>query len=108
MIRRGDTLPVVQPGAYGKPRPAMVIQSDFFNVHPSVTILPITSNLREAPLFRLRVEASKQNGLRSTSEIMVDKITTLPREKVREKFGRLETKYIREVERLLAVWLGIG
>lgn len=108
MIRRGDILPVVQPGAYGKPRPAMVIQSDLFNAHPSVTILPITSKLRDAPLFRLRMEPSEQNGLQSTSELMVDKITTLPREKVREAFGQLEHEHVREVERLLAVWLGIG
>ncbi len=108
-MKRGDILPVVQPGAYGKPRPALVIQSDLFNqTHPSVTILPVTSMLRNVPLFRLQVEPSKQNGLRATSEVMVDKITTLPREKVREAFGRIEDEYLREVERLMALWLGIG
>jgi len=107
-MKRGDILPIVQPGAYGKPRPALVIQSDLFNAHPSVTILPITSKLRDAPLFRLRVEPSTQNGLQTTSEIMMDKITTLPRDKVREVFGELEHEYVREAERLLAVWLGIG
>lgn len=107
-MKRGDIVPVVQPGAYGKPRPALVIQSDLFNVHPSVTILPLTSELRDAPLFRLRVEPSEQNGLRVTSEIMVDKITTVPREKVRDVFGSLEESCVRDVERLLAVWLGIG
>jgi len=107
-MKRGDILPIVQPGAYGKPRPALVIQSDLFNAHPSGTILPITSKLRDAPLFRLRVEPSTQNGLQTTSEIMMDKITTLPRDKVREVFGELEHEYVREAERLLAVWLGIG
>ncbi len=107
-MRRGDIVTVVQPGAYGNPRPALVIQSDFFNVHPSVTLLPLTSDLREAPLFRLRIEPSAENGLRVTSEIMVDKISTIPREKIRDAFGHLEDEHIKEAERLLAVWLGIG
>ncbi len=108
-MKRGDIIPVVQPGAYGKPRPALLIQSDFFlEVHPSFTILPLTSTLRGAPLFRLRVEPSEDNGLKSTSEIMVDKITTVPREKANAAFGHLEDEYLKEVERLLAVWLGIA
>jgi len=107
-MRRGDLVPIVQPGAYGKPRPALVIQSDLFNVHPSITILPLTSDLRNTPLFRLRIEPSEKNGLHTTSEIMVDKITTVPREKAGTVFGHLEAETLREIERLLAVWLGIG
>lgn len=108
LMRRGDLVPIVQPGAYGKPRPALVIQSDLFNIHPSVTILPLTSELRNTPIFRLRVEPSNENGLHVTSEIMVDKITTVPREKTGTVFGHLEAESLREVERLLAVWLGLG
>ena len=107
-MKRGDIVPIVQPGAYGKPRPALVIQSNLFDAHPSVTILPLTSELRDAPLFRLRIEPSEKNGLHTTSEIMVDKITTVPREKVGVVFGYLESEALRAAERLLAVWLGIG
>jgi mRNA interferase MazF len=107
-VNRGDLAPIAQPGVYGKPRPALIIQSGLFKVHPSVTILPLTSELRNTPLFRLRVEPSKENGLRVTSEVMIDKITTVPREKAKEIFGHLEERYLREIERLLAVWLGIG
>ena len=107
-MRRGDLISIVQPGAYGKPRPALVIQSDLFNIHPSITILPLTSDLRNTPLFRLKIEPSEKNGLHVTSEIMIDKITTVPREKVGDVFGHLEAESLREVERLLAVWLGIG
>ena len=107
-MRRGDLAPIVQPGAYGKPRPALVIQSDLFNEHPSVTILPLTSALRDAPLFRLRVEPSEKNGLHGTSEIMVDKITTVPRENVGDVFGHLEAHSLQEAEQLLALWLGIS
>ena len=107
-MRRGNMVTIVQPGAYGKPRPALIIQSDFFDVHPSVTVLPVTSELRNAPLFRLRVEPSGENGLRVTSEIMVDKVTTVPREKVGGVFGQLESHHVVELERLLAVFLGLA
>ena len=106
-MNRGDIVSIVLPKAYGKPRPALVIQSDLFKMHPSLTVLPITSDLRETPLFRLRVHPSSLNGLESISEIMVDKIMTTPREKAKKVFGRLEEGYLKEVERLLALWLGI-
>ena len=107
-MKRGDILPIVQPGAYGKPRPALVIQSDLFDIHPSVTILPLTTTLRDAPLFRVRIEPTELNGLRATSEAMIDKITTVPRVKAGEPFGELEEEHLKQVERLLAVWVGIG
>ena len=72
-MNRGDLVTVVLQGAYGKPRPALVIQSDLFDQHPSVTIFPVTSELRDAPLFRITVEASAGNGLQQCSQIMVDK-----------------------------------
>lgn len=55
-MRRGDLVTIALQGDYGKPRPALIVQSDLFNEHPSVTILPVTSELRETPLFRIRVE----------------------------------------------------
>ena len=60
-VKRGDVVTVVLPGAYGKPRPALVIQSDLFDEHPSVTILPVTSDLRDTPLFRITVESTSEN-----------------------------------------------
>ena len=107
-MRRGDIVSIVQPGAYGKPRPALIIQSDLFSMHPSVTVLPITSDLRDTPLFRLNVEPSESNGLRTTSQIMIDKITTVPREKAGNVFGKLEADALKKAQGLLAVWLGIG
>ena len=107
-MKRGDILPVVQPGAYGKPRPALVIRSDLFEIHPSVTILPPAGELRDAPLFRARIEPSPANGLQATSEAMVDKMTTIPRTKAGEPFGRLEEEYLKQIERLPALWLGMA
>jgi mRNA interferase MazF len=96
------------PGSYGKTRPALVVQSDFFDEHPSVTILPITSELRSAPLFRIPLEPTSVNGLKQTSHIMVDKIQTISVEKVGEHIGLLEDKYMLQVNRSLALFLGFA
>jgi len=107
-MRRGDIVAVVSPGSYGKPRPAVVIQSDLFDEHPSVTILPLTSTLRNAPLFRVQIDPSEQNSLHSVSEVMVDKITTVPREKVGQVFGCLPKEEMVTIERAIALFLGIA
>lgn len=107
-MRRGDLVIVALPGAYGKPRPALVVQSDLFDEHPSVTILPVTSELRATPLFRIDVAPSEANGLRKPSQIMIDKAQTIPREKLGEPFGRLEDDRMLAVTRALALFLGIA
>jgi mRNA interferase MazF len=105
-VRRGDLVTIALQGDYGKPRPALVIQSDLFAEHPSVTILPVTSELRNAPLFRLSVEPTPENGLRTLSQIMVDKAQTVPREKVGAAFGRLDDGTMVAVNRALVLFLG--
>lgn len=107
-MKRGDLVTIALPGDYGKPRTALVVQSDFFDVHPSVTVLPVTSDLRETPLFRVTVKPSQENGLRKPSQVMVDKAMTLAREKVGEPFGCLDRNAMLEIERCLAVFLGIA
>jgi mRNA interferase MazF len=107
-MKRGDLVPVVLSGAYGKPRPALVIQSDLFAMHPSVTVLPVTTELRPIETFRITVEPSKGNGLRARSQIMVDKAHTIPRDKAGEPFGELEGRSMTAVNRTLAVFLGLG
>jgi mRNA interferase MazF len=107
-MKRGDLVPVVLAGAYGKPRPALVIQSDLFARHPSVTVLPVTSELRPIETFRIAVEPTQRNGLRVSSQIMVDKAHTIPRDKAGEPFGHLESRTQTSVNRALAVFLGLG
>ena len=107
-MKRGDLVTIALQGDYGKPRPALVIQSDLFDVHPSVTILPVTSELRKAPLFRVDVEPSDENGLRKQSQVMIDKAQTVPREKVGETFGCLDGQSMLAVNRMLAVFLGFA
>ena len=107
-MKRGDLLPVVLAGAYGKPRPALVIQSDLFALHPSVTVLPVTTELRPIESFRITVEPSVRNGLLGRSQIMVDKAHIIPRDKAGETFGALEARTMTAVNRALAVFLGLG
>lgn len=107
-MRRGDLVTIALQGAYGKPRPALVVQSDLFSEHPSVAILPLTSELRGTPLFRVTVHPSEGNGLRSESQVMVDKPQTVPRDKVGATFGRLEDDSMMAVSRALAVFLGFA
>jgi len=108
-MRRGDLVAVSLPGAYGKPRPAVVVQADFFAEHPSVTVLPITSAiLPDVPLLRIDLEPGPQNGLKKPSQVMIDKAHTLPRERLGAAFGRLDDQILTQINRALAVFLGIA
>lgn len=108
-LKRGDLVVVALPGDYGKPRPALIVQADLFNeTHASITIVPVTSTLVDAPLFRLTVEPSQENGLRSLSQLMVDKVTTVSRARIAQTIGRLEDHLVLRVSRALALWVGIA
>ena len=107
-MKRGDLVTIALAGDYGKPRPALVIQSDLFDGHPSVTVLPVTSELRETPLFRIRVEPTDDNGLRKTSEVMVDKAQTVALGKTGNTIGHLDGESMLAVDRALAVFLGFA
>ena len=108
-MRRGDLVVVALPGDYGKPRPALVVQSDLFNeTHASITVVPVTSTLVDAALFRLTVEPSPANGLRSLSQLMIDKVTTISRTRMAQVIGRVEDDLLLRVSRALALWVGIA
>ena len=95
-------------GDFGKPRPALVIPSNHFSDHPTVTILPLTSDLRETPIFRIRVLPDTANGLCVPSDVMVDKLQTVAGDKIRETMGSIGDEHLIEIERAIAVWLGIA
>lgn len=107
-MKRGDLVTIALQGDYGKPRPALVIQSDLFDEHPSVTVLPVTSALRDAPLFRLPLQTGPSTGLRGESQIMVDKPQTVPRDKLGPTIGRVDDATLLAVNRALAVFLGFA
>lgn len=105
---RGDFVTIAMPGDFGKPRPALVIQANQFDEHATVTVLLVSSTLVDAPLFRITVQPNELSGLRTTSQVMVDKIMTVKRDKLGPSFGRLDQDLLIEVERSMAVFLGIA
>lgn len=106
-MKRGDIITIALQGDYGKPRPAVIVQSDLFQI-PSLTILPITSAYVDAPIVRISVEPSAQNNIQKTSYIMVDKTQTVPRKKVGPVCGHLDDRTMVAINRALAVFLGLG
>jgi mRNA interferase MazF len=107
-VRRGDLVTIALQGDLGKPRPALVIQSDLFDAHPSVTILPVTGELRDAPLFRIPVQPGESNGLSKPTQVMVDKPQSVAREKVGAVIGRLDDETMMAVNRALAIFIGVA
>jgi mRNA interferase MazF len=107
-LKRGDLVTVALQGDLGKPRPALVIQSDLFDLHPSVTILPVTGDLRATPLFRITVQPTPSNGLNKPSQVMVDKPQSVAREKLGDVVGHLDDTIMLAVNRALAVFLGLA
>lgn len=92
----------------GRPRPAVVVQDDDFDGTRSITICLLTTDPTEAPLFRIRVEPSQENGLRQPCALMVDKLTTVPREKLGARIGRLETGDMLRMNQAILVFLGLA
>lgn len=108
-MKRGDLVTVAMQGAYGKPRPALVIQSDFFAKHPSITFLPLTSDVHDdMPLIRVSIEPDAENNLSKPSQVMIDKAATLPRTKIGDVIGQVDDTTMLNVTRALAVFLGIA
>ena len=107
-MKRGDVVTVALSGDFGKPRPAVVVQSDLFTDHPSVTLLPVTSELRRLPLFRVPIAASGKNGLVRDSEVMVDKAQTVSRTKIGSRIGHLDDAEMIAITRSLALFVGIA
>jgi mRNA interferase MazF len=108
-LSRGDIVIGAAQGDFGKSRPGLVVQSDLFNpTHASVVICPITSHLVDAPLFRLPIRPEPENGLKANSQVMVDKMMAIKRQRISKKVGRITEAEIAQVDRALLLWLGIA
>lgn len=105
-MKRGDIVTVAMPGDFSKPRPALVLQADYFAKTSTVTIALISSTLVDAPLLRITLEPSEENGLRARSQIMVDKVMSVRRERVGKVIGKADSDTLLSVNRSLAVFLG--
>jgi mRNA interferase MazF len=98
-VRRGDLVIIAMQGDYGKPRPALVIQSDLFTTtHSSVAVAPVTRTIVDAPLFRLTVDPTNSNGL----------VTAVRRDKIGKAVGRLDDGTMMRVNRAIALWFGLA
>ena len=109
LIERGNIVICALSGDYGKPRPAVVIQSDLFNpTHSSITLCPITSHLIDAPLFRISLTPSDLTGITLTSQIMIDKVTTIKSEKITKKIGKISSEEMVKLNDALKLWLSLN
>jgi mRNA interferase MazF len=105
-MKRGDMVTVVLPGGYGKPRPAVIVQSDRYQAMESITFLPLTSEVLPKQVFRITVAPTPENGLQAPSQVMTDKCSTLPLTRVGAVFGRLDAAEMNQINRALAAFLG--
>jgi mRNA interferase MazF len=108
-LRRGEIWTVAGGKDYaGKPRPAVVLQDDRFDATESITVCAITTDPTEAPLFRILIAPNERNGLNALSRLMVDKITTVPKNKLRHRIGHLDAKHMERVNQAILIFLGLG
>lgn len=108
-MTRGEIYTAAAGGAYsGKPRPVVVVQDDRFDATASITVCPLTTNPVDAPLLRIPVEPSQDNGLDRPRSLMVDKITTMPRSGLGERLGRLRDNELVNLNRSMVVFLGLA
>jgi mRNA interferase MazF len=108
-VTRGEVWTVSGgPDYAGKPRPAVIVQDDAFDATTSITICPFTTQRTAAPLLRLTIEPSAENGLQVASQLMVDKITTVSKRKLEHRVGRLEVEDVVRLNRAVLVFLGLA
>jgi mRNA interferase MazF len=107
-VKRGDFITVALSGDYGKPQPALVIQSDFLPETDSVLVCLLTTTLRAAPLYRLALPAGERTGLRETSQVMVDKIMAVRRDRCGAPIGQADDGTLLALGRLLAFVVGVA
>ena len=92
----------------GKPRPVVIVQDDRFHGTNSITICAFTSDPADAPLFRIAIEPSDINGLKTTSRLMVDKLTTIPKHRLGARIGRLADDDMLRLNRAMVIFLGLA
>jgi mRNA interferase MazF len=108
-LKRGEIWTVAGAKDYtGKPRPAVILQDDRFDATESITICVMTTDPTEAPLFRVPIAPNERNGLNTLSRFMVDKITTVPKNKLGHRIGHLDAKDIERVDQAILIFLGLG
>ena len=108
-MKRGDVVTVAASGDYGKPRPAVIVQTNALPAaHASVIVCQMTSDVVEVQDFRVTIEPTEKNGLRTRSQIMADKPVTIRRERVGRRIGSLDERDIARLNVALAFVVGLA
>lgn len=108
-MNRGDICIEAARGAdTSKPRPVVIVQDDRVEDTASVTVCPLTTSRLDAPLIRLDIEPGASPGVDQPSQIMIDKMATIPRANVRNRLGRLDDGDRVPLDRALLVFLGLA
>lgn len=107
-MRRGELISVAVSGDYGKPRPALVIQSDLLPETDSVLVCLLTATVRDAPLYRVDLAATEGTGLREASQVMVDQITAARRNRCGPPIGRADERTMAALGRMLSFIVGLA
>jgi len=105
-MKLGELWTAVLTGDNGKPRPALILQSDRLRYHPNVVICPLSGSLRDFD-FRIVIEPTASNSLSKRSQVMVDRIIGVPRSRLREQIGQLEAWQLTAVQEALLLITGI-
>ena len=108
-VTRGAIVVVSAKGAYtGKPRPAVIVQGEVYNpTHSSFTLCPLTSDCVDAPLFRVTLPPGERTGLAAVSQVMIDKIVSVPRDAIAREIGRCDALHLQEIDEALRRWLDL-
>ena len=108
-MTRGAIVVVAAKGAYtGKPRPAVIVQADVYNpTHSSLTLCPITSDCVDAPLFRVTLPPGERTGLATVSQVMIDKVVSVPRAAIVREVGRCDALHLELIDDALRRWLDL-
>ena len=108
-MKRGEIWTMAGGSGYAsKPRPVVIIQDDVFDATASIIVCLVTSEAIEAPILRLPVDPTSDNGLHQTSDLMVDKVVTVPRGRLGQRIGQLGDDDLLRLNRSLLVFLGLA
>ena len=108
-MKRGQLVLTVGRGDFStKPRPSLIIQSDLFNEHhPSFTVCPVTSVITGDAFYRIPLPSNAATGLRQDSEVEIDLVQAIRRERVSRVIGGVPDDLMTAVDDALRRWLSL-
>jgi len=108
-MKRGDVVTIAAAGDYGKPRPAVIVQTDALpETYASVVICQMISEIVDAPDLRVTIDPTKRNGLRVRTQVMAEKPVTVRRGRIGQLIGHLDQGDIRRLGVALAFVIGLA